>query len=382
MLTRHPQTSWCRKLVMVSAAVFTFASTSAQATCIETLIVPSRQHIYGQLIVVGFEGRRARDAGVKEVLSHIEDGYLGGLLFFARNMSNAGQVRALTRLLNNDGDVMAPFLAIDEEGGKVQRLTNKNGFRHQPNARVVASRGLKNAQKVYRQMAAEVSRAGFDFNLGPVVDLNLRKSNPVIGRLGRSYGSDPGIVSDFAQVFIEAHRNLGIATALKHFPGHGSSRQDSHTREADVTGDWKEVELEPFQELIATSLTDAVMVAHLINRAEWSKDNLPATLSSQAVGLLRNKMNYDGLIISDDLQMKAVARNHTLEQAIIKALGAGIDMVLIGNVLVQQPDTARFAVKIIEKAVAEGTLDHGRLEESFCRVIELKKRIRLQTRDG
>ncbi len=325
--------------------------------------------------MAGFSGRAPSDKGVKEVLSHIREGYLGGVVFFGRNLTNAKQIRKLTGLLKDETAEFVPFLAIDEEGGKVERLIPGNGFKRQPRANVIVSRGPKAARAIYEGMASEIADAGFNFNLGPVVDLNLRPSNPVIGKLGRSYGKDPEVVAEYAEIFIKAHRSKSIATALKHFPGHGSSRKDSHVSLVDVTGDWQREELIPYRELTSDKLADAVMTGHLINREIWSSTNLPATLSGEAVTMLRDELKYDGVVISDDLQMKGIAKRHPLAQAIVLALAAGNDIVLIGNVLVHQPETAKFAVRTIEEAVANGDLDRSKLEASYCRVIQLKKRL-------
>ncbi|NNE21989.1 MAG: glycoside hydrolase family 3 protein [Rhizobiales bacterium] len=345
----------------------------AHAACIEAKSAPDALAIYGQLVMIGFTGSAASHNGVKEALAQVEQGYAGGLVFFGRNITGVKQIRSLTGLFSKHATGVKPFLAVDEEGGKVERLTPRNGFAKQPTARSIASRGPKSARQIYSRMAGDVAAAGFNFNLGPVVDLDLRRNNPIIGKLDRSYSRDPEVVAEYAQVFIEAHRQKKIATALKHFPGHGSSRRDSHVSVVDVTGDWQEDELIPYRELIADGLVDAVMMAHLINREIWSPENLPATFSRNAVKILREDLKFDGVIVSDDLQMAAIAKDHPLAQAIVQSLAAGNDMVLIGNVKVQQPEAAKFAVRTITDAVARGELDHSRLEQSFCRVMKLKK---------
>jgi beta-N-acetylhexosaminidase len=359
---------------LLAAVLFLLATGPANASCIEAKSVANLHRIYGQLVMIGFTGSSASHQGVKEALQQVKQGYAGGLVFFGRNITSAKQVRGLTGLFSARASTIAPFLAIDEEGGKVERLTPRNGFTKQPTARAIASRGPKSARQIYSRMAGDVAAAGFNFNLGPVVDLDLRRNNPVIGKLGRSYGSDPEIVAEYAEVFIEAHRQKKIATALKHFPGHGSSRRDSHLSVVDVTGDWKPAELIPYRELIADGLVDAVMMAHLINREVWSSKNMPATFSSDAVKMLREDLKFQGVIISDDLQMGAIVKNHPLAQAIVQSLAAGNDVVLIGNVKIQQPEAARFAVRTISQAVANGELDYSRLEQSFCRVMRLKSK--------
>ncbi len=361
------------RLLMASAFANAVLSAMAQASCIEAKSVTSPHQLYGQLVMVGFTGSVISHRGVKQALLDIEEGYAGGLVFFGRNISNVKQIRALTDHLKPDTALFTPFLAIDEEGGKVERLTQRQGFAKHPSAAAIVSRGPKAAREIYASMAGDVAAAGFNFNLGPVVDLNLRKNNPVIGSLGRSFGSDPEVVAEYAQMFVEAHRKAGIATALKHFPGHGSSRTDSHKSVVNVTSDWREQELQPYRELIRDDMADAVMITHLVNHKRWSKDNLPATLSGEAVIILRQELDFDGVVLSDDLQMEAVAGDYSLASAIVRALDAGNDIVLIGNVLRHQPDVARFTVGVIENAVASGELNLARLEESFCRVIALKR---------
>lgn len=362
------------KRLLLAVALFSVAAGPVNGACIDAKSVANADQLYGQLVMIGFTGSAASHKGVNEALLQVEQGYAGGLVFFGRNIISAKQVRTLTGLFSKSAGGMAPFLAVDEEGGKVERLTSRNGFTNQPTAKSIASRGPKSARKIYIRMAGDVAGAGFNFNLGPVVDLDLRASNPIIGKLKRSYSSDPEVVAEYAQMFIEAHRQRGIATALKHFPGHGSSRKDSHLSVVDVTGDWKPDELIPYRELIADGLVDAVMMAHLINRKSWSQGNLPATFSSKAVKMLREDLKFDGVIVSDDLQMGAIAKDHPLAKAIVKSLAAGNDMVLIGNVKIQQPEAAKFAVRTIADAVAAGDLDYRRLEQSFCRVMKLKRK--------
>jgi beta-N-acetylhexosaminidase len=347
---------------------------TASDLCITAKSVDAPHKIYGQLVMTGFTGQTAKDPGVTEAAADLREGYAGGLLFFNRNITSPAQLKALSRHLKQ-GVEFPPLLAIDEEGGRVQRLTHKQGFSHQPSAAEVSATGREAARKTYGELAGEVAGAGLNFNLGPVVDLNLRPGNPIIGRLGRSYGRDAGTVAGYARVFVEEHRARGVITALKHFPGHGSSRQDSHEAVVDVTADWKPEELIPYRTLIEAKMADAIMLGHITNRSNWSSQNLPATFSPDAVAILRSDFRYDGVIVTDDLQMDAVAREHLLADAIVRSLDAGNDIVIIGNVLNQQPQPARFAVKIISDAVKAGDLNQEQLERSFCRIVELKKRL-------
>jgi len=157
-------------------------------------------------------------------------------------------------------------------------------------------------------MAAQLADAGFNMNLGPVVDLNLNPHNPVIGARDRSFSADPDVVTALATAFIEAHRQANIVTVAKHFPGHGSSTTDSHKTLADVSKTWRPIEIEPYQRLAKAGLLDAVMIGHLYQPRFSDMEGLPASLSAKAVRALRDKswIDFDGVVISDDMEMGAV----------------------------------------------------------------------------
>src|SRR5690606_35642736 len=152
-----------------------------------------------------------------------------------------------------------PFIMLDQEGGQVQRLTPSVGFAGTPSARDVARGGIEAAEAVYADLARRLAREGFNVNFGPVVDLNLNPDNPVIARFGRAYGRDAASVTAFAAAFVAGHHAAGMGTALKHFPGHGSSLADSHHGFVDVTEVWSPAELEPYRTLIGEGLADMVM---------------------------------------------------------------------------------------------------------------------------
>ncbi len=183
-------------------------------------------------------------------------------------------------------------------------------------------------------MAKELAEAGFNLNLGPVVDLDLNPDNPVIGARQRSFGADPNTVTTLARAFIAAHRDANIVTVAKHFPGHGSSRVDSHMALADVSETWREIELEPYRRLAKDGLLDAVMIGHLYHPRFSDGAKLPASLSGKAVRALRSKdwIDFHGVVMSDDLEMGAVSDDYSLEERVIKAINAGTDIVIVSNV--------------------------------------------------
>ena len=302
---------------------------------------------------------------------------MGGLILFEKNIVNPPQLRALTRFLISAEAPALPFLAVDEEGGSVERLVRRKGFTYHRGARLTRRHlNPAKAYEAYLAMAVELSSAGLNLNLGPVVDLELNPDNPIVARTGRSYGVHPLAVARYAASFVEAHRRLHLVTALKHWPGHGSSSRDSHLQFVDVTRQWQPVEIEPFRRLVHADLADMVMSAHIHHDSWGDAAGRPASLSASAIARLRDEVGFDGVVVTDDLQMRAVLSRQSLAEAIVLALKAGNDMVLIGNALVSEPTRADFAVEVIERAVAEGELDFGRLLRSYRRVMALKSRLK------
>lgn len=333
----------------------------------------------GQMIMVGFLGDDERDEGVIAVREHLAKGIVGGVVLFPENIVSPRQLRHLTAYLRNARSNPVPFIAVDQEGGKVQRLSRRNGHRGFPSARSVGrlADAPESAARIYAKMAAELAHAGFNLNFGPVVDLNRNPSNPVIGRLKRSYGEDPETVTAIARGFIEAHRAANVVTVAKHFPGHGSSRADSHKTLADVSGTWREVELEPYRILAEEGLLDAVMIGHLYHPRFSDKDKLPASLSAESVRALRNEhwLDYQGVVISDDMEMGAVRHDYLVEERIVMAINGGIDIVVFSNVKTRDVDLGPKIHAIISKAVADGRIDRLRIEKAYGKIMLLKRRL-------
>jgi len=161
------------------------------------------------------------------------------------------------------------LIAVDEEGGTIERLGERYGFRHTPSAAEVGRNSEEGARVEYQGLAQKLSDVGFNMNLAPVVDLNTNPTNPIIGSLDRSFSSDPISVSRYAKIFIEEHHKKGVLTALKHFPRHGSASTDSHVAIADVQLSWSSEELIPYQNLIGARLVDSIMVGHLANAPNY-----------------------------------------------------------------------------------------------------------------
>lgn len=339
----------------------------------------------GQMILVGFRGIRLDSSN--PILADIRERHIGGVVLFdydvashspIRNIESPSQVRELAAALQ-EASPTPLLVAVDQEGGKVSRLKEKFGF---PATVSQQSLGIRDDIEATRKSAEETAKTlaecGFNINFSPVVDLNINPENPVIGGLERSFSEDPAIVTRQAIEVIKAHRARGILTTLKHFPGHGSSKDDSHLGFVDVSESWSRRELEPYEKIIAAGLSDSVMTAHIFNSK--LDTSLPATLSRGTIdGLLRNELGFDGVVISDDLQMKAISARNGLEEAVLLAVGAGVDILAFANNSVFDPDIAASAIGIIRKAVQDGKVGEERIDRSYARITRLKSRLRKST---
>jgi beta-N-acetylhexosaminidase len=223
--------------------------------------LPPVDEIYGQLLIVGFTGSSPDDRGVRQAHEDLRRGLIGGLIAFERNIVDEPQLAALLAHLRGAPSGYPPFLAVDQEGGAVQRLWRLEALRAPSAARVAASYSPEQARALYGRMAGRMAGLGFNLNLAPVVDLDFGRSNPVIGRLQRAYGREPEVVARYAGAFVEAHRAHGVLTALKHWPGHGSSLADPHVAVADVTRTWRDSERLPFAALLEAGQADMIMTA-------------------------------------------------------------------------------------------------------------------------
>ena len=330
--------------------------------------------------MVGFRGLTL--APDNPVIADIRAHRIGGVVLFdydvpaksgVRNIESPEQVKTLIRDLRR----VAPaslLVAVDQEGGQVARLKEKFGFPPGVSAKSLGVLDdLAATRKAASSTAGMLAEAGFDLNFAPVVDLDVDPANPVIGARERSFSADQDVVTRHAAEIVRAHRERGVLSCLKHFPGHGSSRSDSHLGFTDVTETWSRKELEPYARLIGADLCDSVMTAHIFN-AGLDPDR-PATLSTKVItGLLREGLAYDGPVISDDMQMKAIAAHYGLEDAVLKAIAAGVDILVFANNSVFDPDIAASVVRVIRQAVLDGKISEERIDRSNARITRLQPR--------
>lgn len=365
-----------RCLLLLLLAVNLCACAGTQPTA----EVPLQNKI-GQLLMVGFRGLTLEEN--PQLAADLQTGRVGGVVLFnydlqqksdRRNIASKQQLGTLTAALQQAAKTPL-LIAVDQEGGQVARLKEDYGFPATHSATALGGKAdLNYTRAATEQLAATLAEVGINLNLAPVVDLCSNPANPVIARYQRCFSADPQQVTEQAATYIDAHHQKGVLTSLKHFPGHGSSQQDSHLGFTDISASWTQSELFPFRQLIATGRVDTLMTAHVFNR-QLDPEH-PATLSASTInGLLRDQLGFDGVVISDDLQMRALADHYSFSERIRLALSAGVDILLFGNNLDYDPNLVGRAHAAIEQLLAQGALSEAQIERSYRRVMQLKQRI-------
>jgi beta-N-acetylhexosaminidase len=343
----------------------------------------------GQMLILGFEGKAIGE--ISDIEKAILQENLGGVILFDydvktkrfdKNIKNPLQVKKLNedlQKITQDANQhhkrlnIPLFISVDYEGGMVNRLKEEKGFAKTLSPQLVAQLPLEKANILAHQMAKTLKTLGFNLNYAPLLDVNINPQSPAIGKLGRSFSDSPQIVVNYARVMAKAMKNQNIGYVFKHFPGHGSAKEDSHHGFVDVSTTWRNKELIPYKNLLDDDAM--VMTAHIINR-NMDSDMLPATLSRKIVSnVLRQELGFDGLIISDDMQMKAISDNYGLEQALVLAINAGVDVFIFGNQLTTKPMSAKKFIDIVEQEVNRGSIKQSTIEQSFRRIVAQKKKL-------
>jgi beta-N-acetylhexosaminidase len=289
---------------------------------------------------------------------------LGGIVLFADNVADRARAAALTDSLR--AERAALVIAIDEEGGDVTRLEAAGGSSYPGNLALGVVDDTELTEGVAAAIAAELTGIGVTMNLAPVADVNSNPENPVIGV--RSFGSDPDLVARHVAAFVAGTQRVGIAACAKHFPGHGDTAVDSHLELPTVEGDLREALL-PFGAAIEAGVA-SIMTGHLVVP---ELDDAPATLSPRIVsGLLRDEFGFDGLVLSDALEMRAISGTAGLEEGAVKALEAGVDALCLGRV--QGEDVVENVHEAVVEAVHSGRLSADRVAEAAGRISRAAQR--------
>jgi beta-N-acetylhexosaminidase len=324
----------------------------------------------GQLFMIGFDGT----AVSAEFASFLREYKPGGVILFSRNLESIAQIIELTSDLQRCSPHSPLLISIDQEGGRVSRLPK--GFTIFPPCEVLGRcRSFELAYAAAATTAKELKAVGINMNMSPVLDVNSNPANPVIG--DRAFGSTPDIVSELGLATVGGLQDNHIVACGKHFPGHGDTKSDSH-KELPIVPATRErlerIEFPPFRRAIKNGVA-TMMTAHVLYEA--LDENRPATLSSTIIGrFLREELHYDGVVLTDDLEMHAIVDHYGIGDATIQAIQAGCDMPLI----CRDRNRIIVALNAVDKAIANGDLSAGRLAQSLARIRRLKERFLLPYR--
>lgn len=320
----------------------------------------------GQLIVTGFPGSKPDQA----FMDLVKKDKVGNVIFFSYNIKNKEQAACLCRelktFIQEETGVM-PFLTIDEEGGVVSRLPEDAAVL--PSA--MAQGRAKNLSSIYegsKIVGEELKALGINFNLAPVLDVNSNPKNPVIGV--RSFGDNPAHVSRCAVQAVRGYLDAGIMCSGKHFPGHGDTDVDSHLGLPSIDKSREQLEHEellPFRDAIASGIP-AVTIAHTLLPA-YEPEKIPCTMSKKVItGLLREQLQFDSLVITDCMEMDAVKKYYGTPAGVVEALRAGADLVFISHTAA----VVHESIQEIKRAVGDGRITIGRIEDALQRVLKYK----------
>lgn len=333
----------------------------------------------GEMLLVGFRGTSidANSAIVRDIKKY----HVGGVIIFEydlpsrkrpRNITSKKQLTKLCHDLQRVDTTETLLIGIDQEGGMITRLRPEYGF---PKFASAKEMGTSNelVKSTARATSKELQQLGINLNFAPVVDVNVNPNCPIIGKLNRSFSNKPERVTECARIWIDESIRYGVLSCPKHFPGHGSSKTDTHLGVADVSTTWKPGELEPYKGLISNSNVKMIMTTHVFNShfdSVW-----PATLSKATLtDTLRGALGFRGIIITDDLAMGAMVKNYSLDTMVVRTINAGANMLCLGNNgEVWEENQVEKVVDIIYKAVKAGLIKEETIRMSASKIRGTKK---------
>jgi beta-N-acetylhexosaminidase len=337
-----------------------------------------------QMIIVGFNGTEITQDN--PIYNDIINENISGVILFSKdfrkillkekdttkNIKSPKQLKKLVKQIRK----LSPsklFISIDEEGGQISRLSSSMGF----NVETLSHKelGEKNDMELTYKQAKKIAKTlndlGINVNFAPCVDLAINKESPIIYKKGRAFSDNPRIVAKHAQAYIQAHNKYKILTVAKHFPGHGSAIDDSHKGFTDISSTWNKTELEPYIYLNKKWLLNAVMIAHVYNK---NLDKYyPASMSKKIITrILKKAIKFKGIVFSDDMQMKAISDNFSLEDSIIASINAGVDVLIFGNNIKNDNNIAKEFNDIVFNAVKDGKISQDRIEDAYNKIMAIK----------
>lgn len=334
---------------------------------------PTDDELLGAMLMFGFAGLDlAPNDPVREMLAA---GQLGSVILFDRDVSSGSdrnvespeQIKTLTSSIKEISRLPV-WIAIDQEGGQVRRLKPQKGFFDLPSAQAMGHGSVAKTFETADQLGRELATLGINLDLAPVADVDSNPFNPVIGQLGRAFNSDPAQVSLHALAFGRGLAKNGVVPVLKHFPGQGCATDDTHEGAADVSACWSaDQDLRPYAEIIASGWPGMIMIGHISHRG--LDQQLPASLSRNIVtGLLREGLGWQGVVISDDMQMRSITDRFDLKESMALAIEAGVDILVFGNNLKFDPELPGSVMAAGRELLATGRVNRERLLESWHRI--------------
>ena len=376
--------------------IFVFCCLLCLGICAYYASRPGLDTMVGQMIMTGFHGDGAGEHAedFSAIENQIQSGQIGGVILFdvdisglvakgmsideakkqifSSNIKNMAQVKNLTQHLQS----IAPYpllIAIDQEGGNIQRLKPEHGFASIPSAKDMARYDEKFVYDTAYDLGVRLSDIGINVDFAPLLDVDVNPMSPAIGAKERSFSGDPDIVTKYGNAFATGLSNSGVAYSYKHFPGHGSAGTDTHAGLTDITNTYRDYELQPWRELLKKSSPyTMVMVAHVVNN---NFDNLPASLSKKTIDMVRD-MGFDGVVVSDDMDMGAIVNEYGRDTAIEMAINAGNDILVFGNNLTFDKNRGADVHAAIVQMVHDGKIKKSRIYESYKRIMKMKKHIK------
>jgi len=337
----------------------------------------------GQMIMVGLRGTSPDDA--KYFFRHLNGLTIGGVILYDQNVTTSPlsshnilspeQVKDFNEALQSFSPTPL-LIGIDQEGGQVNRLKESYGFLPSKSwAELGQIDDIEETHSHSKNMASTLFDHGFNLNFAPVLDLSVNPDS-FIAKKERCFSSDPKNIAIHSEILMKTHLDQNMVPVCKHFPGQGSAGGDTHEGIVDVTETWSETELIPYQTLIDNDCIPAIMTSHLFHKGLDSE--LPATLSSKILtDLLRNKMGFDGVIISDDPEMGAIANHYDLKTVLQLMISASVDIFCFGNNLIYDPSIVQKIYSTIVELLDEGSITIAQIKNSYKRIMNLKTRIGL-----
>ena len=342
--------------------------------------LPDLDTMLGQMVFVGFKGMDVGDPEMAAFLDSLSKGHVGGVILFEpdfitqkpRNITSVQQVAALAADLQERSPTPL-FVAVDQEGGTVQRFREQHGMTQMPSARVMGRDKPEHTLQWALTVGRELRAAGINVNFAPVLDVDINPQSKGLGVRERPFSPHAEQVIAHAAAFAEGMHTSGIVVVYKHFPGQGSATADTHFGTSDITNTCSPVELEPYKALFRRDFPAMVLTSSMLHRGFDA--TYPCSLAPAVVqGLLRKELGWQGVTLSGDIQMQAVSDRFDLDEALLLALKAGQDIPLVPNNMSYHPDMAEKIFQRLRHLVNSGAISRQQVESSYQRIMALKQK--------